>query len=563
MPGDPTPAAAQTESSITPLTNGTAVLDAAISPDGKNFVYHELADGRLHLWLQQTGRTGRIEIVPPEDRDISSKTFSPDGQFVYFVARDKGQDKNFLYRVPTLGGLLTKVLTDVASPISFSPDGSEIVFARLSEKTKESYLVTVPAEGGTERILLTRSGTETFSFGNSWSPDGKLIAFGSVDENAPSGEGICAIAALEIRTSAVKPLSPERWDTCFRMTWTPDGNGIVFVGTRVGESYTTRRDQIYYLSIADARSRRITTDASRYQASSLTITSDNSLLVVPHRRLSQIWVMNSDGDARTAVQLTNGQADGHVGIAPLPDGRIGYISRVGEDLSIWIMDQDGSNQRQISDHMPFVEELHATPDGRFFIFSARRDGFSHLYRIDTEGQDLTQLTEGKSHEISSTVSPDSRWLYHDSNVFDGQKWKASLRKTSIDGDQSFELKDLETEGLIPYISPDGQLLSGVTSSGLKIISSVDGSEVGSLKTDNWAGLEAGAKWTPDGRSLTYQVFRDNSINIWLHPTSGSAPRPLTNFPKGYIYFHAFSPDGTKLYVARGYQVRDAVLIKNF
>ena len=122
--------------------------------------------------------------------------------------------------------------------------------------------------------------------------------------------------------------------------------------------------------------------------------------------------MDADGDVRTAVQLTNGQLDGPAGIAPLPDGRIGYISRVGEDLTLWVMNADGSDQHQIGLQMPFVEELRATPDGRFFIFSARRNGFSHLYRIDTNGQDLRQLTDGESYEISSTISPDSDWVYY-------------------------------------------------------------------------------------------------------------------------------------------------------
>jgi hypothetical protein len=45
--------------------------------------------------------------------------------------------------------------------------------------------------------------------------------------------------------------------------------------------------------------------------------------------------------------------------------------------------------------------------------------------------------------------------------------------------------------------------------------------------------------------------------------SGSTRRPLTNFPKSCVYSYAFSRDGNKLYVARGYQIRDAVKIKNF
>lgn len=550
------------EVSITPLTSGNAVLDATISPDGKYFVYHEEDQDRSHLWLQQTGQTGRIEIVSPAERDIKGKTFSPNNEFVYFVSREKGDTQDSLYRVPTLGGPLTKVLIDIASPVSFSRDGQKIAFARYNEKAKEYHLVTASADGEQERILLTRSGRESLSLGNTWSPDGKFIGFG-VFESSSSGEGNCSISAVEVQTLAVKNISAERWDTCYRMVWTNDGNGLIFIGTRAGESYTTRRDQVYHLSVADGRSRRISTDGSRYQTTSLGLTTDNSLLVVPQKKLSQIWVMSADGDARTAVQLTNGQADGNAGVASLPDGRIGYISRVGENLTIWIMDHDGSNQRQISDHLPFVEELRATPDGRFFIFSARRDGFSHLYRIDANGQNLKQLTDGESYEIDSTVSPDSHWVYYGSNVFNGRHWKTHLRKTSIDNGQTIELKELDTLGLVPNISHDGKSIAGVTYGGLKIFSSFDGTELDSLRIDKLSQLGTGAKWTPDGRSLTYHVFRENSINIWVQPISGSAPRPLTNFPKGYVYFHAFSQDGTKLYVARGYQVRDAVMIKTF
>ena len=83
-----------------------------------------------------------------------------------------------------------------------------------------------------------------------------------------------------------------------------------------------------------------------------------------------------------------------------------------------------------------------------------------------------------------------------------------------------------------------------------------------METDKLADFSTGAKWTPDGRSLTYLVHRQNSGNVWVQPV-GKPPRPLTTFTKGYIYRHVFSNDGTRLYVARGHQIRDAVLIKNF
>ena len=550
------------EVSVTPLTNGRAPSDATISPDGKYFVYYELIDNKQHLWAQQVGQTDRIEITPPGEWTIQWMTFSPNAEFVYFVAQEKAGDQHALYRVSRLGSAPLKILTGVHSPVSFSPDGSKVTFVRYSEKTKESYLVAAAVDGTAQTILLTRTNHEGLSLGLAWSPDGKFIAYESTDTNRTTSEGTCSIAAIEVATRATKDLSPERWDTCFRMAWTNDGEGLVFIGTRSGESLTTRRDQVYYLSVADGRSHRISTDGSRYQSASLGLTTDNSLLVVPHKRLSQIWVMDADGDARTAVQLTTGQLDGPAGIAPLPDGRVGYVSRVGEDLTLWVMNADGSDQHQIGLQMRFVEEVRATPDGRFFIFSARRNGFSHLYRIDTNGQHLRQLTDGESDEISSTISPDSKWVYYIWEIRDRERPKVYLRKISIDGGETVNLKEMDSD-LIPELSPDGKLIAALIGGRLKIFSSSDGSLLQSLKANKFAHPWTGAKWTSDGRSLIYLVNGENTTNIWVQSLSGSAPVPLTNFQKGYVYEYAFSHDGKKLYVARGYQIRDAVLIKNF
>jgi len=550
------------EISVTPMTNGNAVSDATISPDGKYFVYYDRSENKQHLWVQQVGQTVRVEITPPDEWTFQWPTFSRNAEFVYFVAQEKPGDQNALYRVSTLGGAPVKILTAVHSPVSFSHDGRQMAFVRYNEQTKEDQLVAASADGSAERILLTRTDPEGLSLGLAWSPDGKFIAYEVLDTNPTTSEGNCSIAAIEVATLATKELSPERWDTCFRMAWTFDGERLVFIGTRSGESLTTRRDQVYYLSVADGRSHRISTDGSRYQSTSLGLTTDNALLAVPHKRLSQIWVMDADGDARTAVQLTTGQMDGPPGIATLPDGRVGYVSRVGENLTIWVMNPDGSDQHQIGLQMPFVEELRATPDGHFFIFSARRNGFSHLYRIGTNGRDLKQLTDGESDEVSSTISPDSRWVYYVSDFREGGVSKAHLRKTSMDGSQTVNLKELEG-GLLPDLSPNGKFIAALVGRKLTILSSSDGTLMNSLDAHKWAHWWTGARWTPDGQSLTYLVPRENTSNVWVQALSGSAPRQLTTFPKGYIYEYAFSRDGKKLYVARGYQISDAIIIKNF
>jgi Tol biopolymer transport system component/DNA-binding winged helix-turn-helix (wHTH) protein len=550
---------AQTEISITNLTNGIAVFSATISGDGRYFVYTETEGVSSRLVLQQTGQSTRLEIIPPGEQ-IGHITFSPNGEFVNFLSVEKGETDSSLYRVATLGGAVSKILTNISSAVSFSPDGGEMVFLRYVKETKESQLVIADSEGRNERVLLAVSGTQQLSIGNAWSPDGRSVAFGVVNLTS-SGEGVCSISSVEIATGAVKPLSAEKWDTCYRMMWLRDGKGLVFVGTRDGESYSTRRDSIYYLDAATGESRRITSDGNRYQASSLGVTADDAILAVPHNRFSQIWAMNADGDARSAVQITNGMADGRSGIAPLPDGRFGYITRTGENLSLWAANADGSEQKQIFNEFPFIEELRSSPDGRYFIFSGRRDKYSHLYRLDTDGTNLKQLTSGESYEVDSTVSPDSRWIYYNSNVFDGVKWKSNLLKVPIDGGEAVRITTEMIKQFFPQISPDGKYIADITADNNLLLLTAEGAFVRTFETAQFPLLQI--RWLPKGESLAYIVYRNNVGNIWHQPLGGGKPRPLTNFTSGEIFNYAFSADGKKLFVSRGYQTRNAVLIKNF
>ncbi len=555
-----TTANAKGELTILRLTNGGAPQDATISPDGNYFVYHEIDGNVSHLWLQQTGQSNRLEIVPPSKRMIGAKTFSPDGDFVYFLARGNGDAAHSLYRVPTLGGAQSKILDDIHSPVSFSPDGKEMVFQRYNEKTRESALIIASSAGGDERVLLAAGEQETLLL-PAWSPGGELIAFSAVNRNTQ--QSICAINGINPQTGAIETLSPEKWDTCHRMIWTRDGQGLIFVGTKSGDSYTTKRDNVYYLSYPKGEARRLTTDGSRYQLYSLGITDGDEIIAVPFNRSSQIWQMNLDGDSRTAVQITSGLADGRAGLAPLADGRVGYIARMGDNLGVWLMNGDGSNQKQLFNNPPFVEELRASPDGSFFVFSTPSGGRAHLFRVDADSANLRQLTFGNSREIDSTVSPDGNWIVYDSLAFNGDGGnKPSLLKISSAGGEPVTLA--ETDCSQPHFSPDGKTLSCIyQQKQIVVISAEDGATLKTFQTVNVPTLSFGARWSPDGQALIYIVNQKNHSNLWRQPVEGGEPQPLTDFTSGDIYNFAFSPDGSRLYVARGYQIRDAVLIKNF
>lgn len=547
---------AKSELTILRLTNGNAPQDVTISPDGKYFTYHEQDGETARFFVQQIGQSNRLEIVQPALRQISGKTFSPDGVSIYFVAQDKGDELASLYRVPAIGGSPTRILTAVNSPVSFSPNGKEMVFGRLNPKSGESTIIIAASDGSAEKTLLRRTPAEGILTNPAWSPDGRSIAFCAVQQ------GSNVINAVDLQTGASSSLSPEKWDTCYRMAWTRDGQGLVFIGTKYADGMSTRRDQIYYLSIASGEARRLTFDSNRHHYLSLGVSKDDSIIAVPFNRSSQIWQMSPDGDARTAIQITDGQADGRAGLAPLTDGRVAYITRTGESLSIWLKTAGDENQKQLITDLPYIEELRAAPNGNFFVFSAERDKDSHLFRIDADGTNLRQLTFGDSRAGDSTVSPDGNWIVYSTAVFTNSSWKHSLWRLASAGGEPILLTNENCWS--PHFSPDGKSLSCIRDGKeIAIISAETGATLKTFDTIPNPTLSTGARWTPDGRNLVYIIHRKKVGNLWLQPINGAESKPLTNFMNGSVYNFAFSPDGLRLYVARGNQIDDAILIKNF
>ncbi|HUR99435.1 MAG TPA: winged helix-turn-helix domain-containing protein [Pyrinomonadaceae bacterium] len=536
------------------LTNGEEVNDATISRDGKYFTYHE-SDGEFsRLLVQQAGQSKAIEVLPRAKRVIASKTFSPDSQYIYYLAAESGADHNSIYRVPTLGGVQTKIVEYASSYVTFSPDGKSIAFVR-PDRSNNASVVTAGSDGTGERTLITGSAERSITSNPAWSPDGSVIVFGQL-EHIGSTKPYCQFQAVDVGTLQTRPLTAERWDTCHRIEWRRDGKGIVFVGTKLGEGSTIRRDQVYYVAIADGSSRRLTTDSSRNQEFSLGVTDSNQVLSVPFSRSSQLWVMGPNGDSRTAARLTNGSSDGRSGLVPLPNGRIAFTARMGESHAAWLVDGDGSNRQQIISDPPILEELRATPDGKYLFFSAIKDERSHLYRVDHDGNNLKQITAGDTFETDSSLAPDGKWIVFDSmpasNFDDRRLWRSS-----VEGGAPAKISDVKCA--VPNYSPTGKYISCVWDN-IFVVSAEDGNLVRTFPPLKIPMLNIGARWTPDEKALVYIVSQKGTTNLWLQPLDGQKPKRLTDFPNGDIYNFAYSHDGSKLYLARGFQIRDAVLI---
>lgn len=541
------------------LTNGLEPKGATISPDGKYFAYSEQSGQVNRLWLQQTGYSSRVEIISPSQNLLCCTAFSPDAQFVYYLEWDLSSESYSLFRVPTLGGPTKKVLNQVGF-FSFSPNGREMVYARYDkEKNEVQYVIKASDGSGEGRVIHSSAGR--YSSGPAWSPDGKTIIFARELSGNPD-IGNLLLTVLDIEDSSLKPVSEEKWDNCSRMMWKADGRGFYFIGTKKGESMTTGRDQLYYVSYPDGRSRRITADAaSRQQFDSLGVTNDGAVLTVPYNRASQIWAMDANGDSRTAVQITSGLNDGRGGLAPLPDGRVTYITRQANNLNIWVMNQDGSDQRPLVVEPPLIVELSSSRAGRYLMYASPVDGPNfHLFRVNLDGTNPRQLTFGDGREADPSMSNDGNWVAYGQASLRDKQVDVSLWKMPVEGGEPVRLSQQNWE--LPHFSPDDNLLSCVEAQKtIHIVSAADGTLIRSLPVPPLADVSFGARWTPDGKSVAWIVTEKGISNIWLQAVEGGEPRRLTDFTIGSIYNFAFSLDGTRLFVARGQQIRDAVLIK--
>ena len=549
--------AVNTGLTITPLTNAEIVSQATISPDGKYFAYIEFGDDSI-IWMQEVGGTSRIRSAELSGTQVICITFTPDSSSIYYLASRKGDKMTTLYRVGALGGVPIKILDGVSSPVSFSPDASEIAFVRQDPDRARSQLLVAASDGSRERSLMTRDGTERIEANPAWSPDGKQIAVGLM--STERSITTCSLIAIDLTGERAKPLSDEKWDSCHRSAWLSDGSGIVFVGTKFKEAVTTRRDQIYLLPVA-GDSRRLTNSGNRHEPWSLGITNANEILALPFNSLSQVWSLDMGAEARSARQLTVGQSDGRGGVEALPDGSIFYLARTGESVGIFRINFDDvkNNAAMVSD--PTMEELRSSPDGRFLVYAAKTGGYAHLFRVGTDGSDRRQLTFGENNQTDSTVSPDGRWIVYASQFFDGNETHYSLEKIAAEGGDRVQLSNRFC--LTPRFSDDGSMVSCIEGEWIHLISPENGETLKTFQAVGVPMLNTGARWTPDGKGLVYRVLEKNVINLWRQPVDGSKAYPITNFSHGDIYNFTFAPDGSRIYLARGNQVRNAVLITNF
>ena len=368
-------------------TTGNAFL-AAISPDGR-YIVHVKTDGiKPGLWVRQTATTSDVQIVPPAAVRYDGVTYSPDGDYVYYVTYELAGGIGTLYKIPVLGGTPQKLVEDIDSRVSFSPDAKRLVFVR-GMPTGTNTLITANADGsGPEPFGVLAAPYQMQLNGPSWSPDGKTI-LGSA-QSLQGGPHV-SVFAFDTATGASHEIGG-RWPNVGDLEWMPDGEAFIMSASE----FTDLTPQLRVVTYPEGERRRITNDLNNYLGVSVTANA-RTIATVQAERVSNIWVVPAGAGADGARQITSGRGrdDGLTGVAWTPDGRIVFSSSASGRPEIWIADRDGANQRQLTNEAGPSISPAVTPDGRFVVYQKLLLEGLYVHRMGLDGSNVVRDREGQ------------------------------------------------------------------------------------------------------------------------------------------------------------------------
>ena len=556
--------------SIAQATNsGTATL-ATISPDGKYLLFTKRENGLESLWLRNVPTSSDTQVVAPSPNPFATLSFSPDGNYLYFrQAGDKTGLYDLLFRAPVLGGTPKLLGRDVDAQPVFSPDGQRIIYIRCNnpEPNKCRWL-SANIDGGDEQVLSTRSIDTGIPEGLTWSPDGKRIAFSLAFGGSASAQ---MLPAFDVAKNQETPLFNFPDKRIVDTKWMPDGRGIVIVYRDKASNFS--RGQLGYVSFPDGKLEPLTNDTNNYN--SVTVSGDGkTLTAIQSQVVSEFDLLPAAGGAAgSAIPGVAKLLQRTTGASWLSDSEV----LISTPTSIVKLSLDGSKQTELfSDNNAAISEPAVCGNGRYIVFRMRgHEGspLGRLWRVDADGSNLKQLTDGQSGG-GAVCSPGGKLVYY----FDGKSshWSRIPLEGGTAEAVNLSLPKGGATFPISGISPDDRLLVAFTSTPDPatntykkkiLIAKTDspGTAISILDADPRINVTNGGfpHFTPDGQALAYTVSSENNAdNVWLQPLDGKPGQQITQFTSDSIFGFGWSPDGKKLAVGRGHGESDVVLLRD-
>jgi TolB protein len=264
-----------------------------------------------------------------------------------------------------------------------------------------------------------------------------------------------------------------------------------------------------------------------------------------------------------------------LGGTSLADTKIYFVSDRTGNKEIWVMDYDGSNQRQLTNYKSITEflavsadgrmfacttnasgrwqiRIHSTetgnrltfvnpvssivatpeftPDGKQLLFSTKLEdsGYTNLFAANIDGSNLRRITAVRAVEVSPRVNPKTG---NDVLFISGRSGTQQLWRMNINGGDLERLTDGTGDVSNPSWSPDGLHIAFAWTRGYDPgnfnIFIMDVGDKSFVQLTHGAGRNENPWWAPDGVHLVYSSKRGNSTQIYTMLADGTHVQQLT------------------------------------
>jgi serine/threonine protein kinase len=545
---------------ISQVTNSNKAVVTAISSDGKYLLTVIDDKGMNSLWLRNIATGSDTQIVPPS-ATIVSVAFSPDGNYVYFRKAENAINSDFsIYRSPVLGGTPQVVARDVDSAITFSPDGTRMAYMRANDpETGKWRILSAKIDGSDERVLHIFP-LDYLPRWVAWSPNGKQLAY---PDHVAGQFG--AISLFDIESGKIRTvnLADKFVET---MQWAKDGESLFVTYHQKGPALT--RQQIGFFSMSDGEIHPISRDTNSYSAVALS-GDGRTLATVQQKPVSSLVLLPGDGNSANATPVAvegesigsfNWSADGNLLTSDFT--RLVKTDMHGQAPTVMLND-------------PAAAIFNFGRCGeRYLVFQWAFHGGTNsmnLWRVDADGSNPRQLTDGENDGWQRKPSCAGSWVYFFRDV--QHIWRVPLDEAAGDLSKAEPIATTAVAGGFQTgrgmgVSPDGKSLAYLVEL-VNVGSQLGTSKIGLLNLETLSArmidpnphIALGPQFTPDGKAVAYPVREGGVDNLWVQPIDGSAPHQITKFDSEQILSFEWSPDGKSLGVLRGHTDSDVVLFE--
>jgi dipeptidyl aminopeptidase/acylaminoacyl peptidase len=248
--------------------------------------------------------------------------------------------------------------------------------------------------------------------------------------------------------------------------------------------------------------------------------------------LDQIWSVDADGTNQ--IRLTNAPDNDNTQAAWSPNGdQVAYIrSTAGLNVNdLYVMNADGTDPRPVVTGIKIGSYPSWSPDGSKIAYVENLG----IWTVNADGSNQQPLIgedpNGTEFGTSPQWSPDgtkiafSKIIATDPNC-PGQV-KADLYLMNTSGGNLEQLTNDPCSSYEPTWSPDGQRIAYTTDRGFDediwVMDAQPGAQQQQL-TDT-VGNDSSPSWSPDGTMIAFETLRNIAAEIWTMNADGNNQQP--------------------------------------